>query len=220
MRIALLHTADAHIATFDAIFRDLGAEVHLDHHVDARLLERARQDGIDAVRPDVSALLHRLGDADAVLCSCSTLGPLVDAAAGSARHIIRIDRPLMERACADGTKILVALCLESTRDATLELLRDCAEQKGQDIRPQVVICSEAWAFFEAGDMEAYAGSIARSIKSRIAKDPDVASIVLAQASMRVAVAELADTGLPVHSSPVLAALRCLDVARARMDQAG
>ena len=89
---------------------------------------------------------------------------------------------------------------------------NCAAQLGRSLSPIVVICSEAWALFEAGDMDAYAMSIAESIKSRIAEGNDVDSIVLAQASMRVAEIELVDTGIPVHSSPVIAAHRCLEIA--------
>ena len=118
----------------------------------------------------------------------------------------------MEQACANGDKVLVALCLDSTREATINLLNDCAEAAGQTVTPIVVICREAWALFEAGDTEGYAASIAGSIKSKIAQEPDVSSIVLAQASMRVAENHLAGSGIPVRSSPVIAAQRCIEVA--------
>jgi len=220
MRIALLHTAQVHVATFDNIFKCISADVQLEHHVAARLLERARNDGIDAVRSDVMSVLNALSDADAVLCTCSTLGPLVDEAAKRAKNIIRIDRPLMEQACADGEKVLVAMCLDSTRDATLDLLHECADNAGRKLTHIVAICDDAWGFFEAGDMEAYANSIAAKIRSMIAVHPDVQSIVLAQASMRVAEANLADTGIPVRSSPVIAAQRCLKVARSQVGSTG
>jgi hypothetical protein len=219
MRIALLHTSDVHVATFDQIFEDMGAGVQLDHRVDASLLDRARRDGTETVRSDVVSLLEELSDADAVLCTCSTLGPLADDAAQSATNIIRIDRPLMEQACSDGSKVLVALCLDSTRDATLDLLNDCAFRAGKSIEPIVVVCSDAWAFFEAGDNEAYAASIIDAIKLKLAEESDVDSIVLAQASMRIAEAGLADAGISVHSSPVLAAQRCMEVASAKQERA-
>lgn len=214
MRIAFLHTADVHIATFDQIFAGMGGDVQLDHHVDASLLERARRDGPAAVRSDVTALLETLSDADAVLCTCSTLGPLADDAARSRPNIIRIDRPLMEQACKDGPKVLVAVCLDSTKDASLELLHSCALDANRPVTPISVVCADAWTHFEAGDMAPYAGAIAQTIKSKIAADPDVSCIVLAQASMQVAQTDLAETGIPVYSSPVLAAQRCLLLASA------
>lgn len=213
MRIALLHTADVHVATFDQIFADLGSDVVLDHHVHPDLLDRARRGGLDAVRSEVQTTLKALATADAVLCTCSTLGPLVDEIALSFPHIVRIDRPLMEKACGDGHRILVAICLDSTRDATLALLTACAAKAGRKIDTVLVVCSDAWAFFEAGDIDAYAQSIAATIKAKIAKHPDIDGIVLAQASMRVAETALEDMGIPVRSAPVIAAQRCIAVAR-------
>ncbi|TRD15521.1 hypothetical protein [Palleronia caenipelagi] len=213
MHIAFLHTADVHVATFDQIFDGLGRDAQLTHHVDASLLERARRDGIDAVRVDVETLLSDLSAADVVLCTCSTLGPLADDAAKSSSAIIMIDRPLMEQACADGDKVLVALCLDSARDATLNPLRNCAKEAGRNITPVVVICGDAWAFFEAENIEAYATTIASSIKAKIKEESGIKSIVLAQASMHVAEAKLADIGIPVRSSPVIAAKRCLEVGQ-------
>lgn len=215
MRIACLHTAEVHVRTFDRIFGNLDGDVRITHHVDPSLLERARDHGIGSVRADVVAALTELSTADAVLCTCSTLGPLADEVARSISSVVRIDRPLMEQACADGGDILVALCLDSTRGATLELLDDCARKTGRSVSPVVVMCRDAWAFFEAGDMEAYGASIAASIKAKLAAAPDVKTIVLAQASMRVAEGKLADTGRPVRSAPEIAARRCLEVASAK-----
>ncbi|MEP1612580.1 MAG: hypothetical protein ABJL72_11750 [Roseobacter sp.] len=214
MRIAFLHTADVHVATFERIFEDLDGDIQQDHHVDADLLERARQGGIEVVRSDVLAILKKLSAADAVLCTCSTLGPLVDEASVAYGNIIRIDRPLMEQACRDGEKILVALCLTSTRDATLDLLLDCAKTMAQDIKPVLVQCAEAWSFFEAGDMAGYARSISHSINERLSMEEHIDCIVLAQASMRVAESELEQTGIPIRSSPELAAHKVLQLARA------
>ncbi len=213
MKIAFLHTADVHVATFNRIFKEIGAEVQLDHRVAPDLLDRARRDGPEAVRSDVHEQLKELADADAVLCTCSTLGPLADEVAQSFKNVLRIDRPLMEQVCADGKNVLVALCLDSTRDATLELLEDCAKDLGQHVTPLVVICDKAWGFFEAGETDNYAASIAESINSAMVEHPDIDCIVLAQASMRVAEASLQHFGVPVRSSPVAAAKRCLDVAR-------
>jgi len=213
MRIAFLHTADVHVEMFNQIFADLGSDVQLVHHVNADLLERARNEGTEAVRSEVLQILANLKDADAVLCTCSTLGPIADEAAQAIPHVIRIDRPLMEQACAAGSKTLVALCLESTREATLSLLHDCASRANLPIAPTVVICSDAWAHFETGDQAAYAAAIATAIRAKLLEQPDIESVILAQASMRVAEPELEGLSVPVYSSPILAAQRCLEVAQ-------
>jgi hypothetical protein len=212
MRIAFLHTADVHVQTFDRIFSDIRPDAQLIHQVEPDLLDRARNEGIDVVRDKVLQCLTDLCRADAVLCTCSTLGPLVDEAAETKPGVVRIDRPLMEQACAAGAKTLVALGLESTREATLGLLQDCASQANREITPTVVVCSEAWAHFEAGDQEAYAVAIARAVKERLCAQPDIESVILAQASMRVAEPKLEQISIPVYSSPTLAAQRCVEVA--------
>ena len=204
MRIAFLHTADVHVATFDAL---LPAHVTATHRVRPDLLDRARADGLASVAEETLAELDALAGADAVICTCSTLGPLADQAGARAPHIFRIDRPMMETACGHGPRIAVALCLDSTRDATLALLRDCA---AGPINPQVILCRDAWARFEAGDQAGYANAIARTIRAEMAAD--TGCIVLAQASMAGAADLLADCGIPVLTSPDLAVRRALALA--------
>ena len=217
MRIALLHTADVHVETFDQVFGELGgADVQLEHHVDVGLLERARMSGAAAVRDDVFAALRAMASADVILCTCSTLGPIADELAPHLAHLVRIDRPLMVQAVADGSRILVAFCLDSTKDATLDLLNACARDAEREIAPRPVHCSEAWAHFEAGNLEAYAASISDAICSEARESGGVDSIVLAQASMRVAEDQLAHLGVPVRSSPMLAAQHCLAFAHQRL----
>lgn len=213
MKIALLHTAQVHVDTFDDIFGQISPDVRLEHVVRPDLLERCALFGPDAVRSEVTETLLGLGRADAVMCTCSTLGPLVDEAARSASHIVRIDRPLMEQACRDGQRILVALCLESTRQATVDLVEDCAAGLGLEVDLNIVVCRDAWAFFEAGDMTAYAASIAKTITAAMSRAAPVDSIVLAQASMRVAHDDLRGLEVPIRSSPVLAVQRCVQVAQ-------
>jgi hypothetical protein len=212
MRIAFLHTADVHVRTFDQIFSGLRPDAQLVHHVDADLLEKARNEGIDVVRGKVLQSLADLSDADAVLCTCSTLGPIVDEAAQTDPTVVRIDRPLMEQACVAGAKTLVVVGLESTRDATLGLLQDCASQANRAITPTVVVCSEAWTHFEAGDQDAYAAAIASTIREKLLSQPDLDSVILAQASMYAAEPKLEQISIPVLSSPTLAAQRCVEVA--------
>ena len=206
MQIALLHTAQVHVATFDAIFARLAPDVDLVHTVQEDWLQKARDHGLDAIRKPVLAHLAKTGSADAMLCTCSTLGPLADEA-----RVVRIDRPLMLAACANGPKVLVAICLESTRQATLDLLNETAEDLQSNIVPEVLMCDGAWAFFEAGDEAGFAQSITDSILARL-EGGDVDCVVLAQASMRAAEPNLTGVDIPVLSSPVLAAQAAIALA--------
>lgn len=220
MRIALLHTAQAHVETFEQIFAALDPSAELTHRVAPALLATAQAQGVEAVRaPTLAALAALSARADAVLCTCSTLGPLVDEAARTTPRLLRIDRPLMRRACEDGPRILLAYCLESTLAPSLALLTECAAAMGCAAAPIVVPCAGAWAHFEAGDQAAYAAAIAAAVEESLAQQGGpsavnnvVDSIVLAQASMRAAAPLLRALGPPIRSAPVLAAEAALTLA--------
>ncbi|PUB17588.1 aspartate/glutamate racemase family protein [Yoonia sediminilitoris] len=212
MEIALLHTADVHVATFDALFDSLHVGANITHLVRPDLLEDARAYGLDSVQAHTIAALQTLSGADAVICTCSTLGPLADQMARDAPHILRIDRPMMETACKTGPDILVAICLESTRQSTLALLQECAAERGRAIRPQVVLCASAWACFENGDTQGYAAEIADAVRNALKSGAKPDCILLAQASMTVAEEPLADVGVPVMSSPLMAAKQAAAIA--------
>lgn len=212
MKISFLHTAQVHVETFETLLKAVNPDVDCDHHVAPDLLARAQTDGLEQVAAETTQRLVDLSKADAVLCTCSTLGALVDRIAQKHPNVTRVDRPLMEAACKLGPNPMVAICLESTRDATLSLLQDCAAQSGTKITPNLVLCDTAWKFFEMGDTGGFSETIAKTIGNAIAQSEKPDCIVLAQASMRVATATLSDLGIPILSSPQLAIERVLNIA--------
>ncbi len=203
MKIGFLHTAQVHVATFDALLA--GSGVDTVHRVDENLLARAQADGVGAVRQDARYAVAHLQQADVVVCTCSTLGPLVDEM--DAPDVLRIDRPAFERALSIGPHILMVVCLQSTIAPSEALLTDC----GGDERAQTLLCKDAWAHFEAGDMPAFYETIANDVRDVLRSRPFDA-VILAQASMAGAADYLGDVGLPVLSTPQMA----VDAALARI----
>lgn len=186
--ITCLHTAQVHVATFGALLPDAA------HVVRADFLDRARTHGVEDVADEVAVVLADLARSGPVLCTCSTLGPLVDRLARA--DVLRIDRPAMEAAVAQGGEVVVAICLDSTRDATLALFDTVA---GGRATAKLVLCDGAWPFFEAGDMAGFAQAIARAVKGQGSR------VLLAQASMAVAENSVRDQGVEVFCTPKLAA---------------
>ena len=186
--ISCLHTAEVHVDTFGAMISEAR------HVVRADLLARARSEGIAAVRDEVIDVLSELAKDGPVLCTCSTLGPLVDECANA--QMVRIDRPAMEQAVADGGEIVVAICLESTRDATLALFDDVAAGRAT---AKLVMCDQAWPHFEAGDMVTFAAEIRRAVSGQGER------VLLAQATMAVAAEALRADGCTVFTTPQAAA---------------
>lgn len=213
--ISFLHTSPVHVATFDALLDELSPGISRQHRVEESWLEAARDNGMTPeLAATITTAMRELADGGVGVCTCSTIGSVAEAAGSDNAPTIRIDRALMLAAVSQGARPLVAMCLESTKAPTLELLNDVAGAQGRDAAPVIVMCQPAWQHFEAGDMVAYARSIADIIKAELRNDnPDC--IVLAQGSMAIAEPLLGDTGLPVLSSPRLGVLRALELLNAK-----
>lgn len=196
MHIACLHTADVHVATFRDLFAERAPDIHVTHVVRADVLAQAQVGGLDVVAEAVFNEIAALQSADVILCTCSTLGPLIDQL--SSDKVIRIDRPMMETAATLGHRPLMAICLESTVAPSLALLKEYDPQTNAD----VVMCAGAWPLFLAGDTAGFAASITVNV-SKAVDGHDC--IILAQASMRVAESALKALGIPVLTSPGMAA---------------
>lgn len=209
--ISFLHTSPIHVATFDALLDELSPGMARRHRVEEGWLDAARDHGMTAdLSATITKAMKELAGGGVGVCTCSSIGGVAEVAGTSEAPVIRIDRALMQAALAHGARPLVAMCLDSTRAPTLDLLDDVARAQGRDVSPVVVMCKPAWRHFEAGDMDAYASSIAGTIKAELATErPDC--IVLAQGSMAVAEPLLSDAGLPVLSSPRLGVLRALEL---------
>ncbi|WAZ25540.1 aspartate/glutamate racemase family protein [Streptomyces cinnabarinus] len=199
MPLALLHTSPVHVPVFDALRDAHHPGLELRHLVEERLLERAREAGPEAVAEDVAAALRRAvtEGARAVLCTCSTIGAVAEAA-DIGVPVLRVDRPMAAAAVATGPRIVVLAALESTLGPTAELIEQEAERAGRRSEVSTRLVDGAWASFETGDTEAYVRRIATAADEVTAADV----IVLAQASMALA-QHLTSTAVPVLSSPRL-----------------
>ncbi|QEU90077.1 aspartate/glutamate racemase family protein [Streptomyces kanamyceticus] len=182
--LGLLHTSQVHVPVFDALRDEHRPGLELRHYVDESLLERARQEGPDAVAPDVRAALEQAvaAGAGAVLCTCSTIGGVAEAVGAGGVPVLRVDRPMAAEAVAAGRRIVVLATVESTLGPTVALVEEEARRAGRAAEVRPVLVEGAWELFGAGDADGYARSIAQAV----AAVDDADAIVLAQASMAVA----------------------------------
>jgi len=215
LKIAFLHTADVHVQTFDQLINNLmdkKTDVQLIHEVHPTWLAEVSRVGITSkLRQDVTALLlHLASNADAVVCTCSSLGPIAQSLGRD--NIFRIDEPMMKKAVINAP-VMLAVCLESTRIPSETLLLQMFEQ--QNLQPKFItqLCSDAWVMFESGDMPLFAQAIAQQLEHALTTHPDIGCIVLAQASMAAAEPLLQHLNVPVFTSPQLAAERALTIAQ-------
>lgn len=197
--VGFLHTAQVHVATFEALSREVMPSARTVHRVDPEALELARQRGTEErVRAVVTGHLAELREAGCgvVLCTCSALGGIAEGLSGDGLVVIRIDRPMLRRAVTLGPRIGVLAALTSTVEPTTRVLAE--EAGGADVTFEISVVDGAWDAFLRGDAEDYRSRIAgaaRALSSRC----DV--VVLAQASMEPAAALLTGLGTPVLTSP-------------------
>lgn len=198
--VGFLHTADVHVAAFTELLAAADPTASGRHLVDESLLADARAAGVDEILRDrILARLRELAPhVDAVLCTCSTISGAAESLADDAGvRVVRIDRPMAEAAVRAGRRIGVVAAVETTLAPTLALLREEAEAAGVDVDLIELPCLDAWAHFEAGDIDAFLSSVAQHVDA-VASGVDV--IVLAQASMAAAATSCA-TDRPVLTSP-------------------
>jgi len=111
---------------------------------------------------------------------------------------MRIDRPVAELAVSSGRRILLVAALETALQQTLALLKQVASAMQRSNEVVEVPCSQAWAFFESGNLSGYLAEIANSINST-AVSGDL--VLLAQASMAPAAELVARQDITIFSSP-------------------
>lgn len=209
MKIACLHSAHSNIAVFEAAARQLGlADGTLLHEVQPQWLALAEQAGgltADIEHGVRTALLQLAQQADAVMLTCSTLGPAVPGAAqASAVPLLRVDAALAAQAVEHGGRVLALCAVETTLQPTLALFSAAAS--GSGIEVEVRLVPGAWALFKAGDGEGYLEAIADAASAAYAEGFSL--VVLAQASMAGA-SERVSNGPPPLSSPVAGLARAV-----------
>lgn len=207
MTIACLHTAASNIAIFDQAAASLGiAPTALSHLVMPHLLAEAELSGgmTREQQAQLTALLHSLTPwFDAILITCSTLGPVADSFHNEANGCVvyRTDRMLADEVHRRGGKSLVLCAAESTLAATTALFCP-ATLAGRP--PEVRLIPDAWATFKAGDQQGYRRLIKDAVEQ--ARQQGADHVALAQVSMAVAAQDFPEEQRPL-TSPLLALQR-------------
>lgn len=196
--LTLLHSAKEHCRTFDTLRDVLAPRAKLYHKVKSDWLARARRDGIT---PDLAEEVRNevRSARGLVLCTCSTLGETaVEAGA------IRIDQPMMEKAAGSKGPILLVCALKSTARSSLELLQANLRNRDNTAPVVMLVVEEFWPLFESGQRANFCAAIAAAVIEAVQARPDIATVVLAQASMTDTAHLLEGLGPEVLTSPEMA----------------
>jgi hypothetical protein len=199
MHIACLHTADSNIAVFEENRRSGGhAAAQLTHEVRADLLARVEENG--GLTPSieektVEALLALSAKADAVLLTCSSLGPAASRAAEQTSvPVLRVDAALAEEVVKGGGRVVALCAVATTLEPTRLLFEAAAQATGAAVEVRLV--PSAWDLFKAGQRDRYLALIAEAADRAFGEG--IETVALAQASMAGA-ADLCRAGRPLTS---------------------
>ena len=212
MRIGCLHTAESNMALFDAA-RD-GLDIQLVHNVRPDLLEATEREGglTGAVAAETIWALRQLEDeADAVILTCSTLGPAVDLVPEARVPWIRADAALADLAVVGARHLAVLCAAETTLVSTTELFNAAAARLGAHPQIDVWLVPGAWDAFKDGNIALYYLMLAEAANAAYSGGADV--VAFAQASMAGAALD-AQHGIPL-TSPRAALERAVELAAER-----
>lgn len=212
--LAIINTVAGLVPLFDK----LAADVLPDHQrfsmLDESLLKATIREGHLGVLTQrrLAGMVWSAADAGAtaVVVTCSTLGPAVDALQPLCPvPLFRIDHGMAEAACAQGRRIGVAATLPTTLGPTSDLLRRVAAAQGRDCIITDRLATGAFGLLTKGDVEGHDRLVADALEA-LAQEVDV--VVLAQASMARVLPSIKDAmaGVPVLTSPELGMIHIRD----------
>lgn len=199
--ITFLHTDKVHINTFDLLVDSYGLGLDVNHIVHPELLQEAIHKGLTTnLKCRVQNLLeHAHKTSKRVVCTCSTLGQIVETVPLSGGdYAVRIDRAMANAAVKTGHKILVLAALESTIPVSKLLLESAQEQQRTVNHIDYHVIEKCWQYFIEGAQQKYLAHIASYISQH---QSEYDCVILAQASMAGASQFLTDNGPPIISSP-------------------
>jgi Asp/Glu/hydantoin racemase len=210
-QLALIHTVTALVPVFAELTQRLLPGWETFNLVDESLLRNTIRSGV--LEPITSRRLAGHvwsavdAGAEAVMVTCSSLGPAVDATVPLCPvRLFRVDEAMADAALAIARRIGVLATLTTTLEPTCDLIARRARQQHKDIALSHAVCAGAFEHLQKGERDRHDEAIAAEL-DRMAPVVDV--VVLAQASMARVVDGLPPgaVGVPVLSSPRLAVER-------------
>lgn len=206
-RVTMIHTIAALVPTFKDLAASLLPDVDVFHVVDESLLTVTRRSGriTPATRRRLLGYATAAEDlgVDAILVTCSSVGPIVNQIEPFIDvPLLRIDAAMADRAIDLGRRIGVLATLRSTLEPTRDLIESTARARGIEPDVRAVVCDGAFEAVTSGDLARHDELVRVGLRD-LAADRDV--IVLAQASMARVADQLPtnELGVPVLSSPRL-----------------
>jgi Asp/Glu/hydantoin racemase len=206
--LALIHTSATLVPMFAQLLKQKLPHIDTFNIADDSLVRACAAAGslTPAIARRVASHIQaaEAAGADAILVTCSSIGPAVEAAAFfTGVPLLRVDQPMADQAVRTGKRIGVIATLPTTLNPTTDLVHRRAALANKPIEVTAQLVDHAFDALMAGDTAKHDALITAALRQLAAKS-DV--IVLAQASMARVVDALpdADKKTPILASPPIA----------------
>ena len=207
-KLFLVHTSATLVPIFEQLCKTKLPGVNVCNMVDDSLIKDVIANG--CLRPPTAKRVIQLvaaaeeAGAEYILVTCSSIGRAVETAAGLSRvPVLRVDRPMAEKAVVMGQRIGVIATVQTTLEPTADLVQRCAAEKDKDIKLTMRLCEGAFEALMNGDAAKHDSMVKAALRDLMT---EVDVITLAQASMARVVDALPDAEkrVPILASPPLA----------------
>ncbi|MBE1508644.1 aspartate/glutamate racemase family protein [Rhizobium viscosum] len=215
--LAMIHTVPGIIPAFNELVGHHLPSWRTFNMLDESLLGNTIREGVLSRQT-----MRRLGThissavdagASAVLVTCSSLGPAVDAAVPLCPvPLFRIDDGMAIEAIQRGSRIGVLATLATTMNPTTRLIERHAHRMGRNVFLTSRLCEGAFDKLRNGDRAAHDAMIREGLASLVGS---VDVVVLAQASMANALNEMSEASVPVLTTPELGVVHMSSALNAR-----
>ncbi len=202
--LGIIHAALISSGSVQRFVEEIIPEVTVVHHVDDTIQNANLACELGTIPKQnyfkFAAYAHYLEEAgiDLILLACSTFNRAVELARPMINTpMLQIDRPMMDLAVQQGSKIGLLATLPTTVPSSERLLKLAAREAGKDVEVKTVLCSEAFEEIKKGNTEKHNAILLEEI-DRLSNRVD--AITLAQVSMSALEPALKKTKVPVYNS--------------------
>ncbi|RZF24802.1 arylsulfatase [Paraburkholderia sp. UYCP14C] len=178
MRISFLHTIENNRQVFEHAATEMGLRPDdLRHAVRADLREAVERVGTfdsDTQAQTRGCLLELASNADAVVLTCATLGPIADEIGYGPVPFVRADAALAvtaAEAAQGGGKIAVLCAAEGAIESNRKLFTRYAQERSASV--EIIHVPQVWALLRSGEMDACFAAIASATKEAYAAGASV-----------------------------------------------
>ncbi|MCH2164017.1 MAG: hypothetical protein MK098_05120 [Marinovum sp.] len=196
--LLLLHTTDAHVATFNRLRDRLLPAKRFEHIVRNDWLLRAQREGMThQLSKEIEVFVK--GAHAPVLCTSAALGAPVETAGGQ-----RMDRAMLRTAADLRVGTLLVSAHDAAGKSSLALYEEERQRAQTDVPYVSIVLEKFWPLYTSGDHAGFHAAIAAAVIEVLVARRDLRTVVLSQVAMAPVTHLLDGCGATVLAAPELA----------------